>query len=424
MTPSPMVSPEQAKAEARRRLTAGHRRWTLEGWSPPVWTQSLRPPTERQVLADPAAAESWVRGWAAQPLPAGLEVDWEDRTWRSVGTQRVPVRLLARTPEDLARYVGGREDRDHRTFAERVGRIRGMAGEPDPGGPRPAGHAEVAEVAEAPGPTDPLTAVLRRNADRITHLPAPEFDRLLAVTAWLGAHPVTGLRPRQLPIRGVDSKWFSAHRTVVTALHGALFGGAGTAEGIRAGVGLGMVESDPAVRLRILDPSLHLAGLTDLQVPLTQAAGLDWQPGTVLIVENQETLLSLPPAHGVVALWGRGFDTAATALPWLRGRPILYWGDLDSHGFAILHRYRSHLPQIESVLMDEGTLEAFTDLWVPEPKPFRGTLATLTPAESRTLERLRGEGDVRLEQERVGWAHALERLAARVPLHPHPQRPA
>ncbi|MBD4645375.1 hypothetical protein GUG48_23555, partial [Xanthomonas citri pv. citri] len=89
-----------------------------------------------------------------------------------------------------------------------------------------------------------------------------------------------------------------------------------------------------------------------------------------------------------VAVWGRGFDTAATVLPWLRGAELHYWGDLDSHGFAILHRYRTRLPQLRSVLMDVRTLEAFRDLCVPDPTPFRGALATLTSDEARALERL------------------------------------
>lgn len=409
-----MVSPESARSEARRRLVASHRRWTLGGWSPPVWTLPLHPPTERQVLADPAAAQAWVRGWAGQSLPGGISVDWEDRTWRRVGTQRVPVRLEAESPQALAGYVGGAEARNQRTFASRVHRVRVLAAGSLATAGRPESDERDAAAASNPG-ADLLAMVLSRNADRITSLPDTEFDRLIEVTQWLGAHSVAGLRPRQLPIRGVDSKWFTTHRTVLNALHGVLYrgvGGPGTEPpGAGAVVDLGVVDADPRVRLRILDPLLRPAGLTDLQVPVTEAAALTWRLDRVVIVENLETLLSLPDAHGVVAVWGRGFDTAAAALPWLVGVPITYWGDLDSHGFAILHRYRSHLPQIESVLMDEATLEDFEDLWVPEPKPFRGALATLTPAESRTKELLRAEGDIRLEQERIAWAYALDHLA-------------
>ncbi|GAA1660263.1 hypothetical protein GCM10010977_07060 [Citricoccus zhacaiensis] len=415
MSPDPMVSPEAARSEARRRLTASHRRWTLDGWSQPVWTLPLRPPTERQVLADPAAAEAWVRGWAGRSLTAGLSLDWEDRTWRSVGTQRVPVRLVAQSPEDLAGFAGGPVAAEATRFAARVARIRTDY-------PAAVGQSPLARYLGGPDvpaddgdPGDPrherLNAALRRHAERLTGLPDEEFDRMLGVLAWLARHPVAGLRPRQLPIRGVDSKWFSVHRTVLTALHGAL---------ASVPVDLGVVDADPRVRMRVLDPSMRPAGLEDLELPMAEAVTLDGVLGgaleRVLIVENKETLLCLPEARGVLAIWGRGFDTAAAVLPWLAGVPITYWGDLDSQGFAILHRYRSHLPQVESVLMDEATLEDFADLWVPEPKPFRGALVTLTPAESRTVERLRAEGDVRLEQERVSWPYALARLASHLRL--------
>lgn len=47
--------------------------------------------------------------------------------------------------------------------------------------------------------------------------------------------------------------------------------------------------------------------------------------------------------------------------------PVVYWGDLDSDGFAILHRLPTHLPEVASVLMDVETLIDHRDLWVPDP---------------------------------------------------------
>ena len=66
------------------------------------------------------------------------------------------------------------------------------------------------------------------------------------------------------------------------------------------------------------------------------------------------------------------------ALPWLRGRACHYWGDLDTHGFAILSRLRQHLPQARSLLMDTETLLAHRDLWVQEERPETGLLLGLT----------------------------------------------
>ena len=75
---------------------------------------------------------------------------------------------------------------------------------------------------------------------------------------------------------------------------------------------------------------------------------------------------------------------------------------------------RSHLPEVESVLMDETTLLKHRDLWVDEPKPSTGAFAHLAGTERRVLDRIRAEGNVRLEQERIPWGAALNRLRTAV----------
>ena len=77
---------------------------------------------------------------------------------------------------------------------------------------------------------------------------------------WLAAHPVAGLRPRQVPVRGVDSKWLSAHRRLVTDLVAAVTGSAD----------LGLVDADRLIRLRILDDTLAIGGLHDLAGPVIE----------------------------------------------------------------------------------------------------------------------------------------------------------
>ena len=123
-------------------------------------------------------------------------------------------------------------------------------------------------------------------------------------------------------------------------------------------------------------------------------------------------MLALPDVAGVVAIHGSGYiGHRVGALPWVRIRPVLYWGDLDSHGFAILNRVRAAGVDAQSMLMDREVLEAHRDLWVREPTPFRGELSRLTASEQAALDILRTEGDVRLEQERIGWDLAWARVS-------------
>ncbi len=113
-------------------------------------------------------------------------------------------------------------------------------------------------------------------------------------------------------------------------------------------------------------------------------------------------------------LWGQGFDVRrAAALPWLRQVDVHYWGDLDTHGFAILQQLRAWLPQTQSFLMDRQTLLQHRDRWVREPSPTTARLDRLTAEESALYAELVSDrwGDaVRLEQERIDWSWVEARL--------------
>ena len=155
--------------------------------------------------------------------------------------------------------------------------------------------------------------------------------------------------------------------------------------------------------------------LSEASFRVDELSAMHIRPERALIVENEITYLSVPvPAHGVV-LWGRGYDVdRAASLSWLADVPVLYWGDLDTHGFGILNRLRIWLPHAASVLMDRDTLLEHRERWVTEPTPTNAALPRLTAAEQSVYEDLvtdRFGHAVRLEQERIDWKWALERLA-------------
>jgi hypothetical protein len=113
---------------------------------------------------------------------------------------------------------------------------------------------------------------------------------------------------------------------------------------------------------------------------------------------------------------GYGFEALASA-QWLRACPVHYWGDIDTHGFAILDQLRVQLPHTQSFLMDRRTLMAHADHWSVEPQPQQRDLQRLLPDEQALLDDLRhnrlGE-KLRLEQERIGYGwvqRALTELA-------------
>ncbi len=154
--------------------------------------------------------------------------------------------------------------------------------------------------------------------------------------------------------------------------------------------------------------------LSEATLRVEELAVLPVTVRTGVVVENETTYLTLPVPEGGVLLWGKGFEVSRIgALPWLLEADVHYWGDLDTHGFAILHQLRAWLPQTRSFLMDRETLVEHRDRWGREPAPTAARLDRLTDDETGLYSDLvsdrLGEA-VRLEQERIDWAWAVARL--------------
>lgn len=238
---------------------------------------------------------------------------------------------------------------------------------------------------------------------------AGEWDAVLAAYTWLDGARGSGQYLRQITAPGVDTKFVERHRPLL----GRLLGVERSASGFIAGLGL---RAKPEVlSLRGAPGVLGLPlDLSEGSFLTAELAVLPAAVRTAVIVENETTYRSVSVPAGGVVLWGKGFEVDRVgALPWLRGAEVFYWGDLDSHGFAILDRLRAWLPQTTSVLMDSQTLLAHQDRWVLDPTPTSARLTRLNPAEVTLYTDLvtdRFGESVRLEQERVDWQWATDRL--------------
>jgi hypothetical protein len=91
-----------------------------------------------------------------------------------------------------------------------------------------------------------------------------------------------------------------------------------------------------------------------------------------------------------------------------------YWGDIDTHGFAILDQLRAQLPHVQSFLMDRPTLMGHALHWSEEPQSLVRDLPRLTDAERARFDELRDNRlrpRLRLEQERIGFGWVQQALA-------------
>ncbi|ABM61521.1 Wadjet anti-phage system protein JetD domain-containing protein [Halorhodospira halophila] len=353
----------------------------------------LRRPGSRELAEDFEGVRQWVQRLAAADRAQrgyGFEIQWRTVRHRVHGRNELPAGAVVPTEADALRLIGRRQE------AERFDALcrQGLAAFP--------------ELADW---------LARRPLTVLEH--AEAWDRILAVLRYFRDHPRPGVYLRQLDIPGVDTKFIEARRKLLMELLDAVL----PAEAIQAEATgarrfaerYGLCQEPPLVRFRVLDPACAIAGLTDLTIPAEQFQALAPAVETVFITENKTNGLAFPAHPRALVVFGLGYGLERLAeVPWLHRVRVAYWGDIDTHGFAILNRLRRALPQAESLLMDRATLEAHRPLWTAEPSEHRflGDLARLTEAEAALFEDLRQDriGErVRLEQERIGFRWVVER---------------
>lgn len=246
---------------------------------------------------------------------------------------------------------------------------------------------------------------------------AADWDRLLATVRWISVHPAAGRYVRQVDVPGVDTKFIESRKGVLTQLldleldpsridvtatdFAGRYGFLRKPEYVR-------FRCAAALRPTFSEMTVRAAELTAAPSGVTRA----------FILENEVTYLAFPLPPDAMALFGGGYAVdVLAALGWLGSLDLTYWGDLDTHGFAILNRLRGSFPRARSMLMDRQTLLAHQSQWVTEATPTKAALELLEPVEQELYQDLVGGTfgtAVRLEQERVSFG-CIERALAERP---------
>jgi len=377
---------------------------------------NLKAPSAADLSERFEAVRDWVRALADT---APLRIEWRDWNHRVQGAQRLPAAIWLDTLHEALAFIG------------KLRQAQGFR----------ALWKQTASAQPA------LLAYLSRRPIQALEL-IERWPRLLAVVAWLQAHPRPGVYLRQLDVPGVDSKFIEAHRGVLTELLDAALPpeaidsqASGVAQFTRR---FGFLDKPVRIRFRLLDPALPslpgcqapaalapaavpspaalaavpLAALPDITLDAASFAALALPVERVFITENETNFLAFPALPRALVVFGAGYGWEALArAAWLQRCQLHYWGDIDTHGFAILDQLRGQFPHAASMLMDMDTLLAHRDAhWGAEPKPVRHDLPRLTPAEAAVYDALRFdqlEHRLRLEQERVGFG-CLRALLARM----------
>jgi hypothetical protein len=350
----------------------------------------LRRPDSRAMSESFDDVRRWIRSLEDASKPRrgyGYEIEWTEIEHRQLGRNRVPAGVSVPTRDDALRLVGKQKQ------ADRFERLSA---------------ATLRACAELEAWIGKKPMVLLDHAD--------DWERILAVLVWFRANPRPGIYLRQLDIPGVDTKFIETRKALLTELLDVVL----SSEGVDATAKrhfegrYGLLSKPPLVRFRILDRRHRIGGLSDISVPASQFAALEPSVQRVFITENDINGLAFPEVRDAAVIFGLGYALDRLAeVRWLHDKAIYYWGDIDTHGFAILDRLRATFPQAASLLMDRATLMEHQSLWVQEEARHRGPLPRLTAEEANVFDMLIADrlGErVRLEQERIAFGCVMRAI--------------
>ena len=327
----------------------------------------------------------WIATLSAQCKTStgnGFNLEWRESSHRQLGKNRLPVAAIIESEADALDIIGKRRQ------AEQFKKLA---------------DATIQAFPEL------RSWLHKRPLKLLKH--ALDWPQLLVVLGWMSKHPRPGVYLRQLDLPAIHTKFIESHKSLLIELLDIVLPGDAIdsdASGVRGFEQRYGFRSKPAqIRLRLLEPGTTLQGLSDLAVPATELARLRLPVTTVFITENEINGLAFPCIEKSIVIFGLGYGLQVLKqVEWLSDKAIYYWGDIDTHGFAMLDQIRQYFPGTESLLMDRETLLAHRQFWGEESKPTSRDLDNLRPQESELYREIVGNEyakNLRLEQERIGF---------------------
>ncbi|WP_239380547.1 Wadjet anti-phage system protein JetD domain-containing protein [Frankia sp. CIT1] len=255
----------------------------------------------------------------------------------------------------------------------------------------------------------------------VYRLQANDVEVLLSAVTWLHQHPDAGAWTlRQLPVPGMHTKWLDTHGALLRDVAGR-----DVRDEVRPRLAV--------MHLTYVDPDHAASGRRRHDAWTTgDTHDIAYRPGVVLVVENRDSRLWFPSVRDTIVVEGGGKAAAALLanVPWIRTADhVVYWGDIDADGYAILDQFRAALAEpfpdgapakpVTSILMDATDLHRYARHGINHDQagrpiqPSPTALPHLTEAEATAYNTIATAGPTpfrRIEQEVIPLAHAAARL--------------
>ncbi len=325
----------------------------------------------------------------------GYSIEFVTRRDGNTGDQRFPQKIWFKHEDDYLRFIG--KVKEYQRFKENVGIILNCI---------PA-----------------LRQWLLANPLKVIEC-ADNWNDLLKVCTYFLSNPKPALYIRELPLE-IHTKFIEENKAILRQLLDFLISEHINNAESEFEKRFNLNYDDPLIRIKILDREIAtrcFSGITDLSIPQREFNSLKPDCSTVFILENKTNFfnilnfLTLPTLTRSLAIFGKGFQlNLLKDAKWLLDKRIVYWGDIDLHGFQILSQLRSYYPQTESLMMDTETFNKFQQYCVTGAESTITQLHNLTSEEKILFELLvRLKGKNRLEQEKIPHAFAVGKLSQHI----------
>ncbi|MDQ6967791.1 MAG: DUF2220 family protein [Mariprofundaceae bacterium] len=357
---------------------------------------ALRQPSAKVMLDDFANMQDWVKLMRAYAQKKQLKLEYKQINHRALGQQELPSHVLLHDPQQAATLIA--KMKLLKIFCHLYKKTGSYA--------------------------DSLQAWVFKYPIKVLEL-ADQWQQILDLCVWMQANPQPKIYLRQVDVTGVDSKFIEQHKKVLAALFDLMLPVFAIDDDFSGALGFarryGFLDKPLMLRVRPLDANITLLPCQGHQDVMLTAKALacihsdvQEQVKAVFVVENEVNYLSFPDMPNALLIFGSGYGfEALKEVKWLTMRSWYYWGDLDTHGFAILDQLRCAFPHVRSFLMDKNTFMRHEHAWGNEPKQEKKDLHHLNETECEMYDILRfndlGEG-LRLEQERIAYVELLNVL--------------
>ncbi|MBK8816562.1 MAG: hypothetical protein IPN42_14150 [Methylococcaceae bacterium] len=315
----------------------------------------LKPPTGQKAVSDIEHFQKFIGQWrsfAAQHL-----IEWETRNYRVLFEQTLPKFFVLKNVQELMAFVGDEALKRSQIWESNMSPLLSIYPE--------------------------TYSALVKNLNTIEVMHQADADLLPDLIKQLIPNMGAGQYLRALPLVGVDTKFVETYQTLISDILDKIYNGVvSNAGGLFTWLGC---NANPTGWLTIRPlcekTKAKIGGFPVLQLSGDILKQQALPARNILIVENLESGLGLPPLPDTIAVFGGGKNVAWMEAQWLKTKNVAYWGDLDTWGLSILSDVRSKLPTITVLMMDQNTLQLHKDRMVEERKPSDKIPIFLTDSE-------------------------------------------